>query len=111
VSHHDVQAATDFFRVLSFHIEKRPHDDAQSQAHNFLMDVDYGAVLPSGEHLLRIFGDDAGVECDSFAMKGGLAEPALLLPVISFAGKQTVSEKPTAVSDHLVLEEVLMVAD
>ena len=44
-------------------------------------------------------------------MKRGLAEPSLPLPMLTLARKQPITEKPAAVPDHPVLQEILMIAD
>lgn len=44
-------------------------------------------------------------------MKRRLAEPSLPLPLLTLARKQPITEKPAAVPDHSVLQEILVIAN
>src|SRR5580704_4802989 len=44
-------------------------------------------------------------------MKRWLAEPSLPLPLLTLARKQPITEKPAAVPDHSILQEILVIAN
>src|SRR5437879_4183963 len=75
------------------------------------MDVARIAVAPRGEHLFRVVGHDFRVGSNSLAMKSRLRQTALPQPGFAFVGEESVAEKPSAVADDAIFQEILIIAD
>jgi len=84
VPHQHIHCRGDFPDLLRFHVEQRPHHDAQRELHHLLMDVASLTVLvlvfPRGEHLLGVAGHDFRVGRDPLAVKCRLRKPSLPQP-------------------------------
>src|ERR1043166_293982 len=75
------------------------------------MNIERFVLLPVIEHLAGVAGHDARVGGDALPVKSRLRKPALPQPGFAFVGKQSLSEKPAAFADDVVLQKILIVAD
>ena len=91
--------------ALDVSVEERFADNAKSETHHGVVNVELLAVAPGAHELRGTIGHGGGVVGNAVAMKGRLHHAALAKPEFAFAGEQAIAEEETIGAQNAALNE------